>query len=318
MGSKFYVTGQIGKGCQQTMKALAIFVAVIMILFDAVAPKSACAEWVRKRLIPVAYESCSTPETIKSPEALWDGKITLENKWTCFHLGLSTEQSHYVAVDLGNIQPIAECVVYHEGYASPQSNHLNTEDLAIYASSNSLRGPWTKVAESLDNTRPVSVLPLQNIQARYLKLEIADPCSMNSPGKPNDDWAARILEWEISGYEWQGDGTPAGAMPSLPASTPVPAPAAERNTLYFVYLATHQPSRDYYSRMVLARDKWPAVMRFNIVPVEMQSEADRARALGVFRSPAFVIARPDGTVKATLPGIAEEAAFLKFLDENVR
>jgi hypothetical protein len=302
------------------MKAITNLAVVFLTGLSLAVPQSVCAEWVRKRLVPVAYESCSTPEAIKSPEALWDGKITVENKWTCFHLGMSTEQSHYVAVDLGSIKPIAECVIYHEGFASPQANHLNTEDLAIYASTHSLRGPWTKVAELLDNTRPVTVLPCNNTQARYLKLEIADPCSMNSPGKPNDDWAARILEWEIMGYEWQGDGSPSGAMPSLPEAAPTaaPMPEAQRNTLYFVYVGTHQPSRDYYSRMVLARDKWAAVMRFNIVPVEMQMEPERARKLGVFRSPTFVIARPDGSVKASLPGIVDDSEFLKFLDQNVR
>jgi hypothetical protein len=286
------------------------------------------------RLTPVAYESCDREATRKAPEALWDGKATIDSKWCCAHDGFSKEQVHWVAVDLGKVCELSKIIVYHEGHGGGRDNvRFNTEDFALYASRESIRGPWRQIGRFVDNTASSNSFAANGEKARYVKLEITDPMCMNKPNAPNDDWASRILEWEILGSPLASDGpehqpgaaaSGTGPVPAATAAAATAAAAADssavagRPTAYFFFRNDHAESRSYYNEMFFKPEHLPYVGRCTVVPVEMAADIRKTQELGVIRSPTIVLVDPDGRKKASLVGVQAPQTFVKFFADNVK
>jgi hypothetical protein len=283
----------------------------------------ATAGWVQKKVVPVQVSTCGS-EKAYLPEKLFDGKKGVEDKWCCFHAGYNTAQTHWVNVDLGQSYPLAQCVIYHEGYRAADQSHYNTEDFTVSGSEASLQGPWTPIAAISDNVQPFNVIPGNNVRARYLRLEITDPESLNNPRSPNHDFATRILEWEISVWENRPDGSgPVSSANPPNASVPggnggAPGSSTSRQVLYYFFLTEHQKSREFYNSVILKRENWPVVTRYTVIPVEMNADRAKVQELGVYKSPTSVITTAEGRKVADLPGVADEQEFLKFLQNHLK
>ncbi len=288
-------------------------------------------KWVQKRIVPVAVESCAGKEGQEAVTKLFDGKVTVQDKWCCFHGGYNTEQVHWVAVDLGKVYPLDKVVIYHESFIDPASSHLVTEDFVVQYGEASISGPWKELAAIRDNTQSRTEIPASRLAARFLRLEVTDPQSLNEPGRANQDWALRLLEWEI--FAWESESEPSAmAAAAVPATSPtpqarptaspatvsgVPAQTAAAPILYFFYRGDHQPARTFYNYVVLKRENWNTVGRYRVVPLEIGANQQQATQMGVFKSPTCIIAEADGRKKADLAGVPQEAEFLDFLNTNL-
>jgi hypothetical protein len=174
------------------------------------------------RIFPVAYKSCDLPENSLPATNLWDKKVTVDDKWCCFHEGYQTPQEHWVIMDFGSEQNLDKIVIFHEGY---QGNPVfNTEDFDLYLSSSSMDGPWEVLANIVDNTNNTTTVQATGKKARYVKFQIRDSESMGDVSIMNGDFACRVLELEV--YALPGPGQAAPSAPvATPATTPMGTPA---------------------------------------------------------------------------------------------
>ena len=282
--------------------------AAVLALFVAV-PSAARARWVERRMVPVAFASCATTETAGSPKALWDGHKTIDGKWTCFHAGLRTPQTHWVAVDLGRPYPITRIVLYHEGFAAANSAHLNTEDFSLFYGQESLDGPWDPIATIENNTASFTQVPAGNTVARFVRLEVTDPMAGSVPDSPNDDWALRLLEMEIFAAEFAPDTVPAGSAAESTATAAMPR-------LYFFYQGDHARSRAFYDGVIRKAANHELLSHFTVVPVDIASDPARAVRMSVFKSPTLVLESAAGKELGRLQGTPSETEFARFLRQN--
>lgn len=172
-----------------------------------------------QRVIPLQYKSCDIPDSPLNASKLWDDKITLEDKWCCFHAGYTTPQEHWVVMDLGRAMPLERIQIFHEGYRG--DNIFNTQNFFVLTSVYTMDGPWDVLAKIENNTENVTIVPGNGKIAQFLKLLVTDPQKLGDPETPNDDYAVRILEMRIYATV---EGTPPNqiAPPSATQSASMP------------------------------------------------------------------------------------------------
>ena len=300
------------------------------------------------RIFPVNYASCDLKDNPLPASNLWDKKITIEDKWCCFHAGYNTLQEHWVSMDFGAVYTLDRIVIYHEGHKG--NPIFNTEDFDLLISTHSIDGPWEILARVVDNTNSTTYVQGIGKQARYVKFVITDNQSMGDPLVMNGDFACRVLELEV--YALLGEmqavpspiptGFPEGYSPFAPQPTPsqlspglrpyrvetVPTPAptpasafvvpvtpitAAQPVLYYFYSPQVQESVDLYQNVLGSQSVLPYVTKYKVIPVNYNTDRARFQQYLVIRIPTILITDQMGSELRRHPGSFTAQEIINFL-----
>lgn len=94
---------------------------------------------------------------------------------------------------------------------------------------------------------------------------------------------------------------------------PVAFEPSLKPTLHFFFLPDHQRSVDFYNSVIRNSANQETIGRYNVVPVNMQTNNDEAAEHGAVRSPTIIIRKADGSVAWKSAGVPEASEFLNQL-----